>query len=215
MNTSTKICFATIAIAVFVARLIPDPERTSHGFGDLFHSTDDPLAAQMRILPGADEYHFTIVETQGEHCHGDFDSNPCAPPYHYHTIQEETFEVKKGAMKFRLNDELITLRKGDKPITVERGQHHTFIKESNDDLEVEITLRPNPGRNGQRFFPNLFGTLRDKPSLPQVLYIFCVNGVRLADIPYVIHEFMCFTTRAVAPLLGYRHEYPEYAWKEE
>jgi len=214
MNNVTKLSLAFLFGAVGVVRLIPHPERTSHGFGELFHTTSDPHAAQMRILPGSDEDHFTVVETQGKNCKPHWD-NICAPPYHYHTFQNETFEVTKGMIKIKLDGEELVLRKGDGPLTIPHGHHHTFIKAGNDDMEVLVTLRPNPGNKGQRFFPNLFGTIRDKgPSLPQILYIFCTNGVRLSDIPWPIHEVMCVATRVVAPILGYRHEYPEYEWKE-
>ena len=214
MKNTAKISLAVAVAAVFVVRLIPHPERTAHGFGELFHTTSDPEAAQMRILPGSDEDHFSVVETQGKSCQPDDWENTCVPPYHYHTYQEETFDVKKGKIKVKLNGKELLLSEGEAPLTVPVGDHHTFVKSGGDDMEVVITLRPNPGNTGQRFFPNLFGTIRDKPSLPQIIYIFCMNGVRMADIPWPIHEFMCIATRVVAPILGYRHEYPQYEWKE-
>ena len=143
-----------------------------------------------------------------------------------------------GIFLVKLDGVITKLSAGDDAVTIPIGAPPTFVRstiektsnEENDealdetnetdddngiDVEVEITLRPNPGNQMQRFFPNLFGTIRDGgPNLVQILYIFCTNGVRLADIPKPIHEVVCLTTRGVAPLLGYRHEYEEYVWKE-
>ena len=81
---------------------------------------------------------------------------------------------------------------------------------------AKVTLHPNPDCIGQRFFPNLFGNVRDangKPNPVQALYIFCSHGVRLADIPKPIHELMCVATNMVAHLFGYRLEYEEYPYR--
>lgn len=169
----------------------------------------------MRILSDATEDHFTVVQTEGPNCEADNWENICTPPYHYHTFQTEEFLVKKGAILLKQDGIITKLSAGEDSITVPIGAHHTYIKTGSEDMEVNITLRPNPGGKMQRFFPNLFGTIRDGgPNLVQILYIFCSNGVRLADIPGPIHEFMCLTTKTVAPILGYRHEYEEYEWKE-
>ncbi|KAL9183268.1 hypothetical protein ACHAXT_005055 [Thalassiosira profunda] len=214
-KVASYITLGVLAASIVAVRLVPHPERSAHGFGDLFQESTDPDAAVMRILPGADEEHFTVVERQGLNCEPDNWENACTPPYHYHTYQTETFEVKEGAILVKLEGEILKIQAGDGPVTVPIGKAHTYIKTGADDVEVDITLRPNPGGNGQRFFPNLFGSIRDGgPNLVQILYVFCTNGVRLADIPGPIHEGMCLATRAVAPLLGYRHEYPEYGWKE-
>lgn len=215
MSKTLQISLSMVALlAILIVRLMPHPERSAHGFDALFHTTSDPLAAQMRILPDATEDHFSVVETQGPNCEADNWENQCAPPLHYHTFQTEEFKVTKGSILMKQDGEIIKVSAGDKSVIVPIGARHTFIRTGNDEVEVTITLRPNPGGNMQRFFPNLFGTIRDGPNLVQILYIFCSNGVRLADIPGLIHEVLCGATLAVAPILGYRHEYPEYEWKQ-
>jgi mannose-6-phosphate isomerase-like protein (cupin superfamily) len=214
MSVSTSLSIAFLLFAIFAIRLIPHPERTAHGFGEYFDKTPDPLGSKMIIYPDANEDRFTVMETHGPNCEsGNFDSD-CAPPYHYHTFQDEDFLVKKGSILMKQEGEIITVNAGDDPVTVPMGLAHTFIKNGEEDAEVVITIRPNPGNNGQRFFPNLFGTIRDGPNPIQIFYILCTHGVRLADIPWPVHGAICLTLRGVAPLLGYHIEYPEYEWRE-
>ena len=203
-----------VAVSVGIVRLIPSPERSAHAFDDLFHVTSDKDAAQMRIL-SANEDRLIVEETQGKNCEPDvfnvFDG--CAPPYHYHTVQSETFEVMEGTMRMKLNGKEFVLERGESA-TVPPGDKHTFIKSGSETLRTRITLFPNPD-NTERLFPNLFGTIRDGPNPVQILYIFCNNGLRMAEIPGFLHEALCVVLNVMAPLAGYHHEYPEYQYKGE
>jgi hypothetical protein len=112
-----------------------------------------------------------------------------------------------------MNGKEIVLGKGEST-TVPPGDKHTFIKSGSETLRSRITLFPNP-ENTERFFPNLFGTIRDGPNPVQILYIFCNNGLRMVDIPDFLQEPLCAILNVMAPLAGYRLEYPEYQYKGE
>lgn len=118
-------------------------------------------------------------------------------------------------MKVKLDGNETIFRKGEK-VSIPPMAKHTYTKLGDNDLELKITLRPNPDGIGQRFFPNLFGNVRDyngNPSLVQVLFLFCNHGVGLAEIPSPIHKLICKATNAVAPFLGYKLEYEEYPYQ--
>ena len=146
MSKTLQISLSMAALlAIVIVRWLPHPERSAHGFGDLFHTTPDPLAAQMRILPDATEDHFSVVETQGLNCEADNWENQCAPPLHYHTFQTEEFKVTKGSILMKQDGEITKLSAGDKSVIVPIGARHTFIRTGTDEVEMTITLRPNPG----------------------------------------------------------------------
>ena len=204
---------ALVAASISIVRFMPSPERSPHAFDGQFHVTHDKDAQQLRIL-AANEDRLIVEETQGSHCEPDvFLDDGCAPPYHYHTSQYETFEVMEGAVRIKLNgDESTVLQKGEK-FTVAPRDKHTLIKSGHEDMRVRVILFPNPDHM-ERFFPNLFGTIRDGgPNPVQILYVFCNNGVRIADMPSFLHETLCVMINVMAPLAGYHLEYPEYAFK--
>jgi mannose-6-phosphate isomerase-like protein (cupin superfamily) len=94
--------FVAVAASVGIVRLVPSPERSAHAFDDLFGVTSDKDASQMRII-SANEDRVIVEETQGKNCEPDVFDGMCAPPYHYHTYQSETFDVMEGAMRIKLN----------------------------------------------------------------------------------------------------------------
>jgi quercetin dioxygenase-like cupin family protein len=205
--------FVAVAVSVGIVRWIPSPERSAHAFDDPFGVSSDKDVTQMWIL-SANEDRVIVEETQGKNCVADDFDGMCSPPYHYHTFQSETFEVMEGAMRLKLNGKEFVLGKGESA-TIPPGDKHTFIKSGSEILRSRITLFPNPD-NTERFFPNLFGTIRDAgPNPVQIIYLFCNNGVRLVDITGFLHEALCVIMNVMAPLAGYRLEYPEYQYKGE
>lgn len=215
MTNFMLLSLAVLAISILAIRLMPSPERTMHAHGEYFGMTHDTDNEHAMKIVSADKDSFVLIEKQGHKCQADNFDHICSPPYHYHTFQHEDFEVLEGSMSVKLDGEILTLRAGEK-ITVPPKAKHTFTKHGSEDLVTKVTLYPNPDGLGQRFFPNLFGSVRDtngNPNPVQVIYLFCNHGVRLADIPGPIHEFMCVATNMVAPLLGYRLEYDEYPYQ--
>mmetsp|Transcript_29281 Transcript_29281/g.48396 ORF Transcript_29281/g.48396 Transcript_29281/m.48396 type:complete len:239 (-) Transcript_29281:197-913(-) len=202
-----------VAASVGIVRIMPSPERSAHAFDACIGVSNDPDASQMRIL-SANKDRLVAEETQGNNCVPDvFDSN-CAPPYHYHIIQDETFEILEGAARMILNGKEFVVKAGEPAITVPHGDKHTFVKSGGENMRVRVTMFPNP-ENSERLFPNLFGTIRDGPNPVQIIYIMCNNGVRLADMPGFVHEALCVILNVMAPLAGYHVEYPEYQYKGE
>jgi mannose-6-phosphate isomerase-like protein (cupin superfamily) len=215
MANFVVLSLAVALVAIFAVRLIPSPERTVHNHGEYFGVTHDTDNQEAMRIESADKEKIVIIEKQGSKCEPDNFDHICSPPYHYHTFQYEDFEVLEGSMKIKLDGEFITLHKGDK-VTVPPKAKHTYSKHGTDDMMARVTLRPNPDGLGQRFFPNLFGSVRDSngnPSPFQIIYLFCNHGVRLADVPVPLHEVMCWTTNILAPMMGYKLEYQEYPYQ--
>ena len=191
-------------------------------FGEYF-SVGNELGAfnKFRKVKGSAETDGKFVEFEEAHtgdCGNGIDgcaSSKCAPPYHIHTRQVETFEVKSGTFQYVIEGEVKLAAKGAK-LTVPAGVKHTFCRgpdmSDNETLAVRFTL--SPALNSEMFFPNFVGIFNDakmNPNPIHVIWLVCSYDMRLADIPWLLHEVMCLSFDLVAPLLGYRTEYPEYA----
>jgi mannose-6-phosphate isomerase-like protein (cupin superfamily) len=211
---------AALVLSIGVMRLIPDPERTAHVFvGDAITvaPAQQPFSEYTQEQVSAESFRLSDRQPPGcgegtrESCAG----AKCAPPYHLHTRQNETFIVRRGQMQYVLDGQVGFAEVGER-VFVPAGRKHTFCRShrmaADDELRVEVVLEP--ALNSAAFFPNLIGLLRDSgfaPSPVRMLFLFCAHHVRLADIPAPLHDALCATIQLVAPLAGYTATYPEYA----
>ena len=68
---------------------------------------------------------------------------------HWHPVLQETFAVRRGEMRFRVDGRDVVLGAGDR-IVVEPGQVHEFWSTADETLEVRHEVRP-PGRHREMF----------------------------------------------------------------
>lgn len=207
-----------LVISVVVIRMLPDPERTSHTlFGEYFsvHENNLDNFSKFRVIHSAQETNGKFYEMQEwmpSSC-GKGWSSSCAPPYHIHPRQNETFKILKGQAKFKVNGVESYGNVGD-TVFVPAGAKHHFCRgpDSDDDLLIDFKLEP--ALKGEKFFYEFVGMFRDnnlKPNPMLLIWLLCEHDMYLADIPIPLHEAMCMSLRVVAPLLGYRISHDEYS----
>jgi len=117
------ISLAAVGLAILVARLIPDPERTANTLLDDGYFTVSPelgplnkfkISTTASATGGA--YHEILEKTTGDCGNGDIsgcDNTKCAPPYHLHTRQNETFKIISGVAQFVADGTLRTATEGE------------------------------------------------------------------------------------------------------
>jgi mannose-6-phosphate isomerase-like protein (cupin superfamily) len=86
----------------------------------------------------------TAADTDGELLAIDLELSPDGhvPGAHVHPIQEESFEVVKGTMKFRKGLRIVTARAGD-TLVVRPGTIHKFKNAGNVPAHVRVEVRPS------------------------------------------------------------------------
>lgn len=85
----------------------------------------------------------TAADTNGELLAFDLELSPDGhvPGAHVHPIQEESFEVVKGTLRFRKGLRIITADPGDK-VVIRPGTIHKFKNAGNVAAHVRVEVRP-------------------------------------------------------------------------
>jgi quercetin dioxygenase-like cupin family protein len=85
----------------------------------------------------------TAADTDGELLAIDLDLSPDghAPGMHVHPIQEERFEVTKGAMRFKMGGKKVIARAGD-VVVVPPGVRHKFANAGDEPAGARVEVRP-------------------------------------------------------------------------
>lgn len=101
----------------------------------------------------------TSEETGGEYTLVDCEGTPgVTTPQHYHKVMNQTFEVIKGVMNVRVNDEVHQLKQGD-ILTVPAGVPHTTYNASSKPARFMCTIKP--GHTGYENFLKMTYILPD------------------------------------------------------
>lgn len=223
----SKLLIASLAVVVFsiiMVRLIPDPERTAHTLFEEQYFTVSPELGpfhKFKILQTGKDTDGKVFAAQdvytpdaGTGSLQDGCVNAIvAPPYHIHTKQKETFTILQGDAVFVADGKTSLGHAGDK-VEIPAGQKHTFCRAPNSTSTLNVKFTLEPALDSHLFFTTFVGIHRDsqmKPSPIHLIYLVCASDMRLADIPWPIHELMCSTLSWMAPLMGYRLEYEKYA----
>jgi len=85
----------------------------------------------------------TAADTGGEVLKIDLDLSPDGhvPGMHVHPIQEERFEVTRGAMRFKLGGKKVIARPGD-VVVVPPGVRHKFANAGDEEAAARVEVRP-------------------------------------------------------------------------
>jgi quercetin dioxygenase-like cupin family protein len=134
---------------------------------------------------------------------------------HIHLKQEETFEVTRGTIRFRINGQEADAVVGQS-VVVPSGTPHSWWNASDEEVAATVWLRP--ALNTEAFFETFFGLARDgktnKRGLPNVFQ----TAVLVADyqdvtkvlLPPPVQILLKLLT-PLARLLGYRSSYRQYS----
>jgi len=88
-------------------------------------------------------FHKTAADTGGELLEIDLELSPDGhvPGMHVHPIQEERFEVTKGALRFKMGRRKVTARAGD-VVVVPPGVRHRFANAGDGPAGARVQVRP-------------------------------------------------------------------------
>jgi quercetin dioxygenase-like cupin family protein len=134
---------------------------------------------------------------------------------HIHLKQEETFEVTRGTIRFRINGQEADAVVGQ-GVVVPSGTPHSWWNESSEEVAAIVWLRP--ALNTETFFETFFGLARDgktnKRGLPNIFQT-AVLVTDYQDVTKVLLPpplpFLLKLLTPLARLLGYRSSYPQYS----
>jgi mannose-6-phosphate isomerase-like protein (cupin superfamily) len=132
---------------------------------------------------------------------------------HVHLKQEETFEVIRGTIRFRINGQEADAAVGQR-VVVPSGTPHSWWNESSEEVAATVWLRP--ALNTEVFFETFFGLARDGKTNKRGLPNLFQTAVLVADyqetkvlLPPPL-PFLLKLLTPLARLLGYRSSYPQY-----
>lgn len=80
------------------------------------------------------------------------------PIEHYHTRQEERFEVVSGVMKAQVGGREVRLEPGE-TVVIPAGTPHRWWNGGQEELHIVAEIRP--ALQAERFFETIFGLARD------------------------------------------------------
>jgi mannose-6-phosphate isomerase-like protein (cupin superfamily) len=138
-------------------------------------------------------------------------------PDHFHPLQEERFQVVRGAPIFRIEGEERPAEPGE-AVTVPVGVSHIFRNGGPDELQMISEYRPGL-KSVEIFFATFFGlasdgklTRRGRPPLLQsVLTLWELRDYLVVTRPPPAVQRLLFPPlAAIARLRGYRPSYPEH-----
>jgi mannose-6-phosphate isomerase-like protein (cupin superfamily) len=207
-----------LVLAGWMIRMVPEPVRTSHTmFGEYFTVNEEHQQSfsRFKVLHSAAETGGKFYEMQEwfpKSC-GEGWSAACAPPYHIHLRQNETFKVVQGQARFKVNGVESVASAGEEVLVV-AGEKHHFTRGPDSDEDLIMNFKLEPALKGEMFFQEFVGLIRDsnmKPNPLLLIWLLCEHDMYLADIPTVVHAAMCFSLDLVAPLLGYRVRHEQYS----
>jgi quercetin dioxygenase-like cupin family protein len=134
---------------------------------------------------------------------------------HLHPLQEETFRVITGTLKFIVDGREIVAKDGE-TVVVPAGTPHAFGNIGEGEALVRTELRP--ALNMEGFFESYFGLAQDGKLNPQTktpdllqtaltMHAFR-REMRLAAIPAMVQRLLFGTLAPIGRLMGRRAHYP-------
>jgi quercetin dioxygenase-like cupin family protein len=133
---------------------------------------------------------------------------------HIHPKQEESFEVTKGTIRFRINGQEMDAATGQN-VVIPAGTRHVLWNPSDEEASMTVWLRP--AFKTEVFFETFFGLARDGKTNTRGLPNLLQTAVLVADyqetqvlLPPAVPLLLKLLT-PFARLLGYRSSYPRYS----
>lgn len=212
------VSIVAVVVAVVMIRMIPEPTRTSHTmFGEYFTVDEEHQHrfSRFKVVHSAQETggkFYEIQEWFPKSCGAGW-SAPCAPPYHIHLRQNETFRIIQGQARFKVNG-VERLASAGEEILVVQGEKHHFTRGPDSDEDLIMNFKLEPALKGELFFKEFVGLIRDSKMTPNpllLIWLLCEHDMYLADIPAPVHGVMCASLQLVGPLLGFRLQHAEYS----
>jgi quercetin dioxygenase-like cupin family protein len=141
-------------------------------------------------------------------------------PNHFHTLQDETFEIISGELTIWSAGETTTLSAGEK-ITLPKNKPHNHY--NSDDVPVTYIHSVTPGLDFDYLIENLVGLAADgkskngKYGLMQELVTlkYLDSKSYLAGIPVGLQKVLMHTIAPIGRGLGYRAIYKKYSGIEK
>ena len=141
------------------------------------------------------------------------------PVEHYHTGQEERFEVVSGVMHALVGGREVRLGPGER-VVIPAGTPHRWWNGGQEELHVVAEVRP--ALQVERFFETIFGLARDgktdadgAPSFLQIALFASAYDIWVPKPPRPLQRALFAVLAPIARLRGYRAWYPEYSDPEE
>ena len=186
-------------------------ELTADGyFGDgvvLFRIAEATAATGVSTLTSPIE---AVEEFLAGGCPDSY-SHRCSPPLHYHTTQDEHFEVLEGGLRWRSGAESGIARAGDH-LVMPAGQAHTFCRTNvggtAGKTRVRSWLEP-PGPGGRAYFEELVGLARDGAGDLEHDVLVCSNAIRLSS--WLAPELWCTSILAASEFAGHTAHHTAYS----
>ena len=184
-----------------------------------------PIKGQITTNPiNGDSYEFIEIakDTNGEHItlKATIYSKGQLVPNHYHTLQEESFEVVSGQLTVFLDGSLRTLSAGEK-ITLPKNKPHNHF--NNNEIPVTYIHSVAPALDFDYLIETLTKLASDgkskngKYGLFQelVLLKYLDSKSYLADVSLGIQKILMNTLAPIGRLFGYRAIYKKYSGIEK
>src|SRR6266536_760427 len=159
----------------------------------------------------------TALSTNGAACTAELSIKPhgFVSGEHIHPKQEETFEVTKGTMRFRIAGKEADAHVGQ-VVVIPAGTLHSWWNASDEEVVAHVSFRP--ALKSETFFETFFGLARDgktdtrgRPNLFQAAILFCAYKDEI-QFPAPLPVRMLLTLLVpLAWLLGYLASYPQYS----
>jgi mannose-6-phosphate isomerase-like protein (cupin superfamily) len=141
------------------------------------------------------------------------------PVEHYHTGQEERFEVVSGVMHAQVGGREVRLGPGER-VVIPAGTPHRWWNGGQEELHVVAEVRP--ALQVERFFETIFGLARDgktdadgAPAFLQIALFASAYDIWVPKPPRPLQRVLFAVLAPIARLRGYRAWYPEYSDPEE
>lgn len=139
-------------------------------------------------------------------------------PNHFHTVQDETFEVVDGQLTIWADGATRVLSAGER-ITLPKSKAHNHYNNHNAPVTYIHTV--TPGLDFDYLIENLVGLAADGKngggSLVQQLVTlrYLESKSLLADVPVAVQKILLMTIPPIARLFGYRAIYKKYSGMEK
>lgn len=141
------------------------------------------------------------------------------PVEHYHTRQEERFEVISGVMHAEVGGREVRLEPGQS-VVIPPGTRHRWWNGGQEELHVIAEVRP--ALQVERFFETIFGLARDgktdadgKPHFLQIALFASAYDIWVPKPPRTGQRALFAVVAPIARLRGYRAWYPAYSDPED
>ncbi len=141
------------------------------------------------------------------------------PVEHYHTRQEERFEVMSGVMCALVGGREVRLGPGESMV-IPAGTPHRWWNGGHEELHIVAEMRP--ALQAERFFETIFGLARDgktdadgAPSFLQIALFASAYDIWVPKPPRLMQRALFAILGPIARLRGYRAWYPEYSDPED